>query len=123
MRRSSKMPISPTKTALFLALIATSTLAQTPATQPALQFSSPDTTTTPKGNITFHGPFNRDILYITAETPNPHEFLEISFDLLILRTWDGSVPITAQDEKPGPGGPDFLRVGLHKGPTLMYTTF
>ncbi len=93
-----------------------------PAAGP-LADASPDTDTTPVGNLHFHGPFNRDTLTITADKIPPHDFLDISCDLLILRSWDGSTQITQEDLKPAPIGPDFLRIGLHGGPTLLYATF
>jgi hypothetical protein len=94
-----------------------------PAAAVPLSYSSPDTDTTPIGNLRFHGPFGNNTLSISADKIPPHDFLDISCDLLILRSWDGSTQITQEDLKPAPIGPDFLRIGLHGGPTLLYTTF
>ena len=43
-------------------------------------------------------------------------------DLLILRTWDGSFPMSPKI-RPQASGPDFFRLALSGGPTLLYTTF
>jgi hypothetical protein len=43
-------------------------------------------------------------------------------DLLILRSWDGSVDVPLQGKR-SPDGPDYFRVGLNGGPTLLFTTF
>jgi hypothetical protein len=48
--------------------------------------------------------------------------MEIQFDLLILRAWDGSVPV-GSDNRAGRLGPDIVRANLLDGPMLMYTTF
>jgi len=93
-----------------------------PAPPIPLTWSHPDTDKTPVGNIQFHGPFTNDIVRISADNLPAHPFLEISFDLLILRTWDGSSPMSERAHPQDPG-PDFFRVALTDGPTLLYTTF
>src|SRR5687768_2002625 len=50
---------------------------------------------TPSG-VTFHGPFARDEVEVTFGSLGAHEWLAIEFDLLILRSWDGSVPVSEQ---------------------------
>jgi hypothetical protein len=96
------------------------------ATEPALQtpltWSHPDLDKTPIGNLQFHGPFENETVRATAPSLAPHVFLDISFDLLILRSWDGSVPMSEQG-RPQQIGPDFFRCALASGPTLLYTTF
>ena len=57
-----------------------------------------------------------------AEKLPAHDFLDITFDLLILRSWDGSVEV-GSDNRPGRLGPDIVRANLLDGPTLLYTTF
>lgn len=86
-------------------------------------YSSPDVDTTPVGNIRFHGAFGRETFSATADKLPAHDFIEVSCDLLIIRTWDGSTQITEPDLKPAPIGPDFFRMGVRGGPTLLYTTF
>jgi len=99
-------------------------LADAPATQPAADdvvWSSPDIDTTPIGNVVFHGPFSNETVNISRDNLPPHQYLEISFDFLAIRTLDGSVPMV--ENRPIPLGPDFFRLGILKGPTLFYTTF
>jgi len=90
---------------------------------PKLTYSSADTAKTPAGDVTFHGPFTNETLTVSIEKLEPHEFLEISCDLLILHTWDGSVLPETQPRGSEPNGPDYLRLALKSGPTLLYTTF
>jgi len=88
-----------------------------------LSYSSPTSSTTPVGEVTFHGPFGMDPVSVTASKIPPHDFLDISLDLLIIASWDGSAPPNNADQKPIDIGPDFFRLGLDDGPTLLYTTF
>jgi hypothetical protein len=99
-------------------------LADAPATQPGgndVVWSSPDMDTTPQGNLAFHGPFSNETVNITRDNLPAHQYLEISFDFLAIRTLDGSVPMVLN--RPIPLGPDFFRLGILNGPTLFYTTF
>jgi hypothetical protein len=89
----------------------------------AVTYSSPDVDDTPEGKIHFHGPFGRETFSASAEKLPIHDFVEISCDLLIIRTWDGSTQISEPDGKPAAIGPDFFRLGVRNGPTLLYTTF
>ncbi len=83
-----------------------------------------DTTKTPQGDVTFHGPFTRIKLLrrLPAGHLDPHVFLDIQFDLLIIHSWDGSVDMS-KGTQPAPIGPDFFKLMLRDGPTLLYTTF
>ena len=96
------------------------------STEPApaipITWSHPDLDKTPTGNLPFHGPFENETVRTTSGALPAHAFLEVSFDLLILRTWDGSVPMNSKG-RPVALGPDFFRCALSGGPTLMYTTF
>jgi len=114
------------KTLVLLAgtWIAATTMAQAPA--PAgkavdVYYSSADTDTTPAGNVQFHGPFSNETLTVRSDDIPTHDFLEITFDFLAIRTLDGSVPM--RQNRPVALGPDFFRLGLESGPTLFYTTF
>jgi hypothetical protein len=88
-----------------------------------LTYSSEEIATTPVGGVKFHGQFSNETLTITADKLPAHDFLEFSCDLLILHTWDGSVLPESQARGAEPNGPDYLRLGLRNGPTLLYTTF
>jgi hypothetical protein len=122
--RGSRSVLAWAMTVICAAILPARALADGPATQPAadeIVWSSPDVDTTPKGNVNFHGPFSNETVNITRNNLPPHQFLEISFDFLAIRTLDGSVPMV--NHRPDPLGPDFFRLGILKGPTLFYTTF
>jgi hypothetical protein len=87
-----------------------------------IAWSSSDTSMTPQGSVKFHGPFTNETVNVTSTQLDKHSFLDISFDLLILRSWDGSLPI-GSTSIPGPIGPDFIRVKMQDGPTLLFNTF
>lgn len=86
-----------------------------------VHWSKPDTDDTPQGNVHFHGPFGRENIDVSCE-PGKHDFIRISFDLLIMHTWDGSWTLGA-DGLPVELGPDTFRLGVKGGPTLIYATF
>jgi hypothetical protein len=92
------------------------------AADEGLSWSTSDTEKTPQGDVTFHGPFSNETVSVKAEKLPAHDFLDITFDLLILRSWDGSVEV-GSDNRPGRIGPDIFRASLQDGPTLLYTTF
>jgi hypothetical protein len=111
-------------------LIAAAILAALPSlrasaapTEVKVTYSSDEMATSPAGNVNFHGQFSNETLTIHAEGLPTHDFLEITCDLLILHTWDGSVLPESQPRGAEPNGPDYLRLGLRNGPTLLYTTF
>jgi hypothetical protein len=93
-------------------------------TAPVAVWSKPLVSRTPQGEVTFHGPFSREEVDVTFDRLGRHDFVEITFHLLILRAWDGSVPLGEKGNgRPPAIGPDFFRLGLAGGPTLLYTTF
>jgi hypothetical protein len=95
--------------------------AQAPASKAVdVYYSSADTDITPAGNVRFHGPFSNEMLTVRADDLPAHDFLEITFDFLAIRSLDGSVPM--KENRPVSLGPDFFRLGLENGPTLFYTT-
>ncbi len=109
---------------VFSLLAVQANAAAPPATQPGEAdtfWSMTEMDTTPSG-VRFHGPFTNGICTITAEQMPAHDWLEINVDLLILRSWDGSVPVEPSGKHPVTG-PDYLMVDLEKGPNLLYTTF
>ena len=87
-----------------------------------LAWSNTDTEKTPQGNVTFHGPFSNETVSVSTDHLPQHEFLDITFDFLALRSWDGSVDV-GSDNRPSRLGPDVVRVNLKDGPMLLYTTF
>jgi hypothetical protein len=93
-----------------------------PTTMSAVEvkWSNGQTSQTPVGNRVLHGPFNNDVVTISAENLPGHDWLEVTIELVILRTWDGSVEIT---DEPTPTGPDYFYAGFAGGGPLLFTTF
>ena len=56
---------------------------------PGPEWSSQETETAPNGEI-FLGPFNKDSLALNLDDLPPHSAITISFDLYIIRSWDGN---------------------------------
>ena len=83
--------------------------------------SRDDTDVTPNGRLKFHGPFGNNAVIAQWTGLPEHEFVRIDVDLLILRSWDGSVAFEFAKTKKD--GPDYFRLGLVGGPTLVSTTF
>lgn len=105
-------------------LVMLTSFAATPETTALkIHYSSDEIATTPAGGVKFHGQFSNETLTVYADSLPSHEFLEITCDLLILHTWDGSVMPETQPRGAEPNGPDYVRLGLRNGPTLLYTTF
>lgn len=74
----------------------------------------------PAGDRLFLGSFIDDDVRLTLEKLPPHTFVRVSFDLAILLSWDGS----GVESPPGSVvGPDFWRLGVVGGPTLLWHTF
>src|SRR5438067_9326522 len=86
-----------------------------------VRWSKPDTDDTPQGHVHFHGPFGRENVDVSCNL-GKHDFIRISFDLLIIHTWDGSWTLGA-DGLPAELGPDSFRLGVKGGQTLLYATF
>jgi hypothetical protein len=85
-----------------------------------VKWSNTRTSPTPAGNKTLHGPFGNDLVTVTAENLPAHDWLDVTIELVVIRTWDGSVEIT---DEATPTGPDFFYAGLAGGGPLVYTTF
>src|SRR5687768_1673183 len=98
--------------------------APSPTSGPVALWSHSLQSRTPQGGVVFHCPYCRDVVHVTFDRLGDHEYVEINFDLLILRAWDGSVPINEKGNgRPSSLGPDFFRLAVTGGPTLLYTTF
>ncbi|MDB5328120.1 MAG: hypothetical protein JWM57_3689 [Phycisphaerales bacterium] len=83
--------------------------------------SRDDTDVSPNGRVKFHGPFGNNAVIAQWTGLPEHEFVRIDVDLLILRSWDGSVAFEFAKVKKD--GPDYFRLGVVNGPTLVSTTF
>jgi hypothetical protein len=86
------------------------------------EWSSRATDTTPVGSRKFLGQFGNETVSLSlgAGTGSPlplpsHSELTISFDLFVIRTWDGNGT--------GCHGPDVWDLSVANGPTLLHTTF
>jgi len=61
----------------------------------------------------FLGHFSNDTVSLTLNDLPSHTDVTVSFDLLIIRSWDGN----------GPEGPDVWDLSVAGGQTLLHTTF
>jgi hypothetical protein len=86
---------------------------------PNLAWSNNKSSVTPEGNLSLHGDFSNECVTATLDKMPAHEFLQISVQLLILRSWDG----LARTNGGGRMGPDFFRMGLDDGRTLAHACF
>ena len=88
---------------------------------PEPKWERAETATSPKGGVKFHGEFGNEAVSVQQTGLGDHEFVRIEVELLILRTWDGSVPLA--NGAPSKDGPDFLQVVVDNERTLLATTF
>ncbi len=52
-------------------------------------WSHPTVTTSQNGSTSFLGEFTNDVVTLTLDMPLAHDILNVSFDLYILKSWDG----------------------------------
>jgi len=71
---------------------------------------------TPIGQRSFIGQFGNETLSLSLADLPTHSLIRFSFDLYLLRSWDGSNTETFY-------GPDIWTIEQHNGPTLLRTTF
>jgi len=69
---------------------------------------------TPAGGQRFLGEFTNETVSLTLKDLPEHGWVRLTFDLYLIRTWDGNH---------AEWGPDVWRVGLRDGATLLHTTF
>ena len=84
------------------------------------EWSNTARSTTPSGRG-FLGEFGNGTVSLTLKGLPSHTEAVVSFDLFIIRSWDGS-----QEVEPGTGtavGPDEWDLNVAYGPTLLHTTF
>ena len=84
-----------------------------------LEWSNRAANNTPEFDRQFRGDFNNDLVTATLDNLRPHEMLQISFQLFILRSWDGMGRTKGNSRI----GPDYIRVGLEDGRTLLHASF
>jgi hypothetical protein len=77
-------------------------------------WSDPAVAATAQGAQPFHGPFRIQTATLSLKHLPPHRWLKISFDLLILGSWDGSSRVW---------GPDLWSLVVRGGPRLVFASF
>ena len=83
---------------------------------PGEEWSSRAFADTPEGGRRFLGPFaGNDAVTLRLRDLPAHRTVTVRFDLYVIGSWDG-------DGSAG-SGPDFWRLGLEDGTTLLQTTF
>jgi len=78
------------------------------------EWSSSKTDETPAGARRFLGQFGDENVTLTLRDLPAHTEVTVSFELFILRSWDGNNQIH---------GPDVWQLKVDRGPTLLHTTF
>lgn len=69
------------------------------------------------GSRKFLGQFGNDTVSLTLGTLPPHTWRTVTFDLYVIRTWDGANSSNSQI------GPDVFDLSLGSGENLIHTTF
>ena len=130
MRHLSRLHLCGVVSTVAACLISSVGCAQT--TRPAfeshfgadLQSWSPvSVTQSPDGSRTFLGGYVDEPVSLNLSHLGPHDYVRVSFDLLILLTWDGSGHAGYTIGGSTQVGPDFFNVAVENGPLLMTDTF
>lgn len=85
------------------------------------ELSTPGISVTPIGDRHFLGDFSNQIVTLNLQNLPQHDGLTVSFDLYVIRSWDGNN--TEVDPTFGVLGPDEWKLQVEGGPTLLDTTF
>jgi len=75
---------------------------------------------TPKGECTFLGNFGAERVTLTLKDLPKHKFIRVSFDLYVIRTWDGE---TTQESFGEAVGPDVFTFQIDDRPAAVRCTF
>ena len=78
------------------------------------EWSADHTETARRGGRKFLGEFANDTVALSLKSLGPHQFVRVSFDLLILKSWGG----TPTDNDPS--GPHEWGLRVDGGPTLLH---
>ena len=78
------------------------------------EWSNRTTDTTPKGKRSFLGQFGNETVTLSLDDLRPHDTVTVSFDLFIIRSWDGNHPVH---------GRDVWSLSARGVGTLLHTTF
>ncbi len=84
------------------------------------EWSHTSTDTTPIGNRSFLGQFGNGTVSLSLSDLDEHSSVTLSFDLFIIRSWDGNDPSYYAGEYMGP---DIWSLGVRNGGSLLYATF
>jgi hypothetical protein len=76
----------------------------------------------PLGARRFLGQFNTNVVTLTLADLPTHSDVRVSFDLFVIRSWDGDGLRGPRGVAVG-GGPDLWSLEVGDGPTLLQTTF
>jgi len=77
---------------------------------------------TPRGDRRFLGRFRHERVGLKVAALPRHAWLRVSFELLVMGTWDGNAGHTPR-RAVNPVGPDGWRMGIEGGATLVDATF
>jgi hypothetical protein len=83
------------------------------------EWSKQTVTKSPSGKHTFLGPFAYENTMLTLDHLPEHGRVRISFDLMIILTWDGDANL----DNPAPTAPDLFDVTVERGPRLVHASF
>jgi Leucine-rich repeat (LRR) protein len=86
------------------------------------EWSAGITDITPVGDRRFLGQFGNDMVTLTLADLPPHSNVRLSFDLFVLRSWDGDAGPVPEEFVQG-DGPDIWSVTVENDPPLLRTTF
>ena len=78
------------------------------------EWSKADMNVTPSGSRRFLGPFGPERVTLSLTELPKHRFVRLSFDLLVIQSWDGSSRRW---------GPDVWELSVADGPRLIHATF
>jgi hypothetical protein len=82
-------------------------------------WSKRQVTKCPSGKHTFLGPFAYGSVTLSLDNLPEHARVRLSFDLMIIMTWDGDANL----DNPDAIGPDLFNVTVDRGPRLVHASF
>ena len=82
-------------------------------------WSKKQVTKCPSGRRTFLGPFSYESTALSLDDLPEHARVQLSFDLLIIQTWDGDSDL----DQPTATGPDLFDVTVDRGQRLVHASF
>ncbi len=83
--------------------------------------TKPPLSATPKGGRSFLGELNNDCATLILHDLPPHRCVRVTFDLFIIRSWDGEQ--VNEPSLPTACGPDVWELQVQGGPVLISSSF